>query len=325
MRTKDIFTLRALGFAAFAVLALATFTACSSDDDDEGGGGDGAAAALDNNPAYTYKKVGTATFAYDDNNRCVKVEAYNHFYMDYENGKLSHDLNYDRDAYDAKYNSNGYLISLSGGFDERQYEDYGKGDDWRAESERYTLSYNNAGNLTRVSYSSRSQGYYKYDNESYDYGSSFELNLTWKDGNLVRAAYNGDDEGDKFSYTYSISYSNLPNITGRYTGVFEDCKATPFRHLDLSALCLGGVLGKGPAFLPSTLEATGVETYYDEGEVDKEEFEAMADATYSLDEFGRVSHEQWTGKVKKDGSSSFNKDSKSLSYSYCLYNVATNK
>lgn len=226
-------------FMSCAIAMCVSLTSCSDDD-----GGDSTDVFLGNNDGCVYTTpngnqivvsaidcYGTSAFSYDSNGRIIIESNDNYYYegwiIDYSAGTFYH-----RKGNDSKLkfstNAFGYITKMETVDNEEKYS--------------YTLSYNSDGYLTKIEKT--------FDGYTYSYTDI--INLTWKDGGLTscKDLYSENENGktDMASYDYSIK-TTVANKLGQYNcgmKLFFDDSNIP------SALWMSGLLGKAPAYLPTS-------------------------------------------------------------------------
>lgn len=265
-----------IGLALAAMIVCPTMTSCGDDDDDDNAGGNG-----NNGSAVTFDgqqllSAGRYNFSYDDKGRCTEINSgYGMLVeIDYNKGLL---VNEDEEL-KVKFNGKGYISELSEKFEERDGSDYYKTD------AKMSLNYDKAGHLLSINISVKESG--KEDGEVFTFSAEGKATYTWTNGNMVAGEFitNYNDDGDKGIETtvYTITYGDQPNEFNQYTYAL----ATNVIELDDMPLAMVGLIGVGPANLPSKIAVEYSDTY------DDDDYSESLSSTFTLNNNGTVASER---------------------------------
>lgn len=237
-------TFRTVGAFALCAVLLPVFASCGDDDDNVPGDGPDIPAISDDGPSgevsyLRVSSVGNYRIYYDEKGRVQGVGS--GLYIDYSNGKFE----VEDEVANVKFNGKGYISEISGSWNyEDEYGSY-KGNG------KMTFSYNGSGNLVKYVTSSKETEY--SDGMKYNYDESFTTECKWTGGNMVRATcegYERDEEGtDRWSEQYVFEYDQEKN---RYYQMPLSVSSVLDVNDEWLALAAAGLLGRGPANLPST-------------------------------------------------------------------------
>lgn len=289
-RTKFIYLL------GMVVLGGLSLSSCSDDDDDNGGSGSKSVGVLDESTGLRVTSAGGYSYVYQEDGRLLYILSGSscRYEFSYSPNKIVHvdDGDYEEaENYTVSYNGSGYVSSASSN---GRWED--NDGDWEEESSDVSFSYDGSGHLTRVS------GTYKETEYSYKEGKTDSENgtetyiLTWSNNLLQKVVCTdeGRDEDGPFKYveTYTLSYNNdaMANNANKY--LQYACFADPIFPGFMERLCYVGLLGNGPAFLPSGLEYEKKEEYYNEnGEKKNYEYSGSYTYRYGFNSDGAISYD----------------------------------
>jgi hypothetical protein len=209
-------------FMSCAIAMSVSLASCSDDDGDStnvsSGNNNGCVYTTPNGNQIVVSSVdcyGTSIFSYDSNGR-ITTEGYDDddggWVIDYSAGTFYHRINSE--------SKGTFLTNASGYITKMQIDQYGN-------EYTYTVSYNSDGYLSEIEEIVTGD----------DYSSTDKVNLTWKNGGKT---YSG-------SFDYSIS-STEANKLGQY-----NCGIVMFFDYNIPrALWMSGLLGKAPAYLPTS-------------------------------------------------------------------------
>lgn len=268
-RMKKYFLNRAAILAATALLTCG-FTACSDDDDDGGSTPQGPTANYD---GKLLSSVGSYSFQYDDKGRCVKISysGSEEASIDYERGIAV----IDGDEYHVKFNSAGYITSMTASYTEKE-----DGVTYKVSSTQ-NFSYNSDGRMTGGTDKSTETA----SASGQSYSSTYEANMkcTYDGGLLTRVVLTEVDKEDgqtnTYEETYDITYGSQDNKYGQWTEANENIV------LESDGAGFVGLLGKAS----SKLIASYTETEKENGRVTDTE---TNNVTYGLNTDGTINTER---------------------------------
>ena len=268
-------------------------SSCSDDDDDNGGSGSKSVGVLDENTGLRVTSAGGYNYVYQEDGRLLYILSGSscRYEFSYSPNKIAHvdDGDYEEaENITVSYNGSGYVSSASSSEKWEDEDEYGE------ETSNASFSYDSNGHLTKLS------GTYKeteYENgKSYSESGTTTYILTWSNNLLqkVVATDEGRDEDGPFKYveTYILSYNNdaMANNANKY--LQYACFADPIFNGFMERLCYVGLLGNGPAFLPSGLEYEEQWEYYDEdGKKQTGEYSYSYTYRYGFNSDGAISYD----------------------------------
>ncbi len=257
-----------------AVCSACLFVSCS-DDDDNGG-------SAPKSPVTTFSgkllaQSGNYKYMYDEYGRCYKIDTgYDGIYdIDYDKGVMT--IEDEQENAKISFNGKGYITCIASSWD--YSSDKGSG--------KVTFSYDGDGHLTaeESSYS----GMETQGNKKYNYSETFKSIHTWKNGNLIKTVssdtWNEDGKIETEEDTYTVEYGNVKNVTEQITFAISDA----LDHDLYESLAMIGLLGKGTAFLPTTVIIEDSETWYDQP------MRSTRNASYYLNNDGTINSENYYG------------------------------
>ena len=270
MVTKNLFSLAAMSakcLCLVAALATAFSLASCGDDDDDGYDVSATIIEAEDGDKLQVTRAGSIYYGYDDDGYIN--------YLDWDGEEFEGSDNATKfycsdDEYELtvqlSYNGSGYISKATdkGGY----YYDDGDYDSWE---ESASFSYDGSGHLTKISYSGKNTEVYDGDKESYSFSGT--ITLTWSDGLLTTYVHSEEDsDGDTEIETYEFDYND-----GQYANAYN--QHTPSSvgcgdDLLVFAFAFAGLCGKGPDYLPRTVEYSDYEAY------DDEEYEYSGSTTY---------------------------------------------
>ena len=271
-----------------------SLSSCSGDDDDDGGSGSKSVGVLDENTGLRITSAGGYNYVYQDDGRLLYILSGSscRYEFSYNPNKIAHvdDGDYEEaENYTISYNGSGYVSSASSS------EKWDEGDEYVETTSDASFSYDGNGHLTRIS------GKYKeteYENgKTYTESGTVTYTLTWSNSLLQKVVCSEegrDENGRPFKYveTYTLSYNNdaMANNTNKY--LQYACFVDPIFSDLMERICYVGLLGNGPAFLPSGLEYEEKEEYYNEsGEKKNYEYSGSHTYRYGFNSDGAISYD----------------------------------
>ena len=264
-------------------LAAVVFLACSDDDDE--------AVVVPTQPAPTFhgKKLLEAMdfrFEYDKEGRCYHAVntivpdsftsvVYPSYRIDYNKRKFYIEDN--PRFFDVTFTNEGYLKTVGGSWSHfSDNGDYGKkGED------KYTFSYDGAGHLIKIVYTSESEGRVLWSGQTFS--TKYVTTLHWEGDNLqqivkqCQTVNNGVKREESVAYRYD--YDGTKNDTGLMLSVYS-------KWLEFPPFAMVGLMGKSPAELPVRLTCTGYNTF-EPGNATT--FQYAYNITYEKNEAGNIS------------------------------------
>lgn len=280
-----------------------SFVSCSDDDDDNSSGSK-SAGVLDEKTGLRVTSAGGYNYVYSDDGKLqyILYSSMCRYEFSYSPNKITHVDNGDYDEaenYSISYNGSGYISSVS------------ENDTWEDEDERETyssnvsFSYDDSGHLTKVSgtYKETESGYDKEDGTYHTDTASGTVTwtFTWRNNLLQKIVMldEGREDDGPFRYeeTFSFSYNNesMANYANKYLqySAFVD---EPFSGF-MMRLCYVGLLGNGPAYLPSKMEYDAKEEYYSDGEKQNNDYSGSQTYSYDFNSEGAISY-VYMGRLK---------------------------
>lgn len=275
------------------MLGSLSLSSCSDDDDDNGGSGSNSVGVLDESTGLRITSAGGYNYVYQEDGRLMYILSGSscRYEFSYSPNKIVHvdDGDYEEAEYfTVSYNGSGYVSSASSS------EKWDDEDEHGEATSDASLSYDGNGHLTKVS------GTYKeteYENgKSYSENGTTNYILTWNNNLLQKVVCTdeGRDEDGPFKYveTYTLTYNNdaMSNNANKY--LQYACFIDPIFSGFMERLYYVGLLGNGPAFLPSGLEYEEIGEYYDEdGEKKSYEYSGSYTYRYGFNSDGAISYD----------------------------------
>lgn len=268
-------------------------SSCSDDDDDNGGSGSKSVGVLDENTGLRVTSAGGYNYVYQEDGRLLYILSGSscRYEFSYSPNKIAHvdDGDYEEaENITVSYNGSGYVSSASSSEKWEDEDEYGE------ETSNASFSYDSNGHLTKIS------GTYKeteYENgKSYSESGTTTYTFTWSNNLLQKVV--ATDEGRyedrpfKEVETYTLSYNNdaMANNANKY--LQYACFVDPIFYGFMERLCYVGLLGNGPAFLPSGLECEEQWEYYDEdGKKQTDEYSYSYTYRYGFNSDGAISYD----------------------------------
>lgn len=270
------------------------FVACSDDDDDDGGRGSNSVGVLDKSSGLRITSAGGYNYVYNDNGQLLYILSGNSCRYEFSTpNKAIHidDGDYDEaETYTIGYNGSGYVSKVSS---KSRWEDADY-DEWEEETEEGSLSYDGSGHLTKMIGTYKETGY--EDGDKYSESGTTTYNLIWSNNLLQKVEFKDEGRNEYGSYkdveTFILSYDNdaMTNYTNRYLqyAYFID----EFLTEGMERFCYVGLLGKGPAFLPSKIDYEEKEEYYDEsGKKRSYDYSGSYNYRYGFNSDGSISYD----------------------------------
>lgn len=248
-------TFRMIGLTFMAVSVM-PFVSCSKDDD---GGVTPPTDNKDNIVNVVAKEtgkqliqVGNYYFDYNEKGVPVAVYYYSHdegYEINWNKGIIT-DADSDMGAIHFTTNGQGYITEAS------QSWSYIDGEDSYKGSGNATFSYDGSGHITSIVFSSSESG--MDEGERFNYKGKETINLTWKDGNLVKMKGRSEETEGTYKevdeYTVTVTYGSDKNEFKQWCySLAEDVlnfEFSQFAHI--------GMLGVGTKNLPVSMHAESI-------------------------------------------------------------------
>lgn len=248
--------------------ACAFLTACGDDDD---GNYEVSATIIETEDGDKLQvtRVGSVYYDYDDDGYLTYLKWDGTEFEGSDNAtKFYYYKEYTSTAYEESmqlsYNGSGYISTMT-------YEgtDFYDDDEYDAFEESGSFSYDGSGHLTKVSYSGKYTSFLDGEKDSESFSGS--ITLTWSDNLLTKYVYTDKDEYETYIETYVFDYNDeqYQNAYKQYTPSCID------EYFYFFAFAYAGLMGKGPDYLPRTVE---YEYKYDDD--DDDEFSPDGSTTY---------------------------------------------
>ena len=255
----------------------AVFTSCGGDDDGGGYGIDATVIETEDGDKLQVTRAGSTYYGYDDNG-----------YIDY--------LKWDGDVFDGSDNATKFYYSGSYGEESIQLSYNGSGyiskatckisyyydeDEYYSDNESASFSYDGSGHLTKISYSGSAVDVYEGEKDSYSFSGS--ITLTWSSGLLTTYVHSHKEDGYTEVETYTFDYND-----GQYANAYQQHTPSSIGCGDdllVFAFAYAGLCGKGPNYLPRTVEFSDFWSY--DGE-DEEEYSGSTTYKYGFNSDGTV-------------------------------------
>lgn len=264
------------------------------DDEPESGSGSKTAGVLDEKTGLRIASAGGYNYVYAEDGKLQYVLSGSscRYEFSYSPNMIIHvdDGDYDEaENYSVSYNGNGYVSSVS------------ESDTWEDEDERETetsdasFSYDGNGHLTKFSGTYKETEYEKKTGVTETESGTVTWTFTWSNNLLMKIVLleEGRDDDGPFRYeeTFTFSYNNesMTNYANKYQqySAFIDY---PFNSF-MERLCYVGLLGNGPAYLPSKMEYEEKEEYYNsDGEKENHEESGSQNYSYGFNNDGSISY-----------------------------------
>lgn len=188
--------------------------------------------------------MGNVNFSYDSKGRCTgyRTTYGEHADINWETGEII-DSNADNEGnIKFKVNGNGYFSEMWQNWEYTEDGEHYKGNG------KITFSYDKQGHLSKIYVKMDETG--TWEGEKYKYSETSEVNLTWKNGNLVKThsknVENEDGEKDVYEEDLTVEYGQFDNKFGQYC-----CTLAQFGiGFDYEDFALVGLFGKGTAQFP---------------------------------------------------------------------------
>ena len=268
---------------AMMVLAIsASLVACGSDDDDDDNGGSGVSGSMSKNVGVIDKETGmrvsTAASYYNyvyNSNGTLEYISSSYSRYEFSGNKVVYvDDDYYGDTQTAYvgYNSNGYVST----YKSNNSGEEDNGEKW-SESSSASVTYDSQGHVTKIAVSFEEK---EYETHGVDYEKgTITYTFTWSNNLLkkVEMMEVGEEEEGPFKYEekMTLSYNNDANRYLQYAVFADDV----FDNSFLEMVSYVGLLGKGPANLPSSLYRDYYEEYYEDGK--KQTYSGTSNHNYS--------------------------------------------
>ena len=241
-----------------SVIGIVTlgFAACSDDDDD---GYDMSATIIETEDGDKLQvtRAGSIYYGYDDDGYINYLDWYGDEYEGSDNAtKFYYSDGDEEESVQLSYNGSGYISNVT---DKGTY--YYDDDEYYSWEEIASYSYDSSGHLTKISYSGKETDVYDGDKESYSFSGT--ITLTWSDGLLTTYVHSdkySDGETDIETYEFDYNDGQYANAYNQHTPSSVGCGD------DLLALAFAfaGLCGKGPDYLPRTVDYSEYWAYDDE-------------------------------------------------------------
>lgn len=269
-------TLRIAGALALCFTMIPVVSSCGDDEDgNEPGGGN---SVVVEGTGTRLVSLGGMRIKYDEDGRVYRLGSNDEFMeIDYKKGviKYSDSEDYEEADIKVKFNSKGYISSLS------QEWDYEDEDEWSKGKGSASFSYDGDGHLVKVTMSS-SEEYKDYEyNEYGKYNEELEIENTWSEGNLVKVVENGkelgDDDGDDIwrqvcLFDYGMDQNKFLQMTVSQSDYM-------LGDTDFDILAWVGLFGVGSKDLPSRIDG------------DDEGYKFTDELRFTLNENGTIASE----------------------------------
>lgn len=278
-------TIRTIGLTFMAVSVM-PFVSCDKDDD----GGvtppsdnkDNIVNVVATETGLHLKQVGNYYFDYNDKGVPVGVYYYSYgegYEIDWNKGIITYTDESDMGNIHFTTNGQGYITEAS------QSWSYIDGEDSYKGSGNATFSYDGSGHITSIVFSSSESG--MDEGERFNYKGKETINLTWKDGNLVKmkSRYEETENSYKevYEYTADIAYGSDKNEFKQWCYSLSedilDFEFSEFAHI--------GMLGVGTKNFPVSIHVESV------NEDDVDSSSSDRDVEVYTDGNGLISSEQY--------------------------------
>lgn len=279
-----------------------SLSSCSDDDDDNGGSGSKSVGVLDESSGLRITSAGDYNYVYQEDGRLLYILSGSscRYEFSYSPNKIVHVDGGDyaeAENYTVSYNGSGYVSSAN--FYGKWEVDDGRG--WVEETGDLSFSYDTNGHITKINGTYKETAEYE-EGKIYSESGTTTYTLTWSNNLLQKVVCTdeGRDEDGPFKYveTYTLSYNNeaMANYANKY--LQYACFADRIFEDFMEKLCYVGLLGNGPAFLPSSLEYEGKGEYYNEyGEKKSYEYSDSYTYRYGFNSDGAISYD-YSGSSK---------------------------
>lgn len=269
------------------------FVSCSDDDDDSSSGSK-SVGVLDEKTGLRISSAGGYNYVYAEDGKLQYILSGSscRYEFSYSPNKIVHvdDGDYDEaENYSISYNGSGCISSAS------------QSDTWEDEEERETytsdvsFSYDSNGHLTKISGTFKETEYKKQKGVTETESGTVTWTFTWSNNllqKIVQLEEGRDDDGPfRYEETHTFSYNNesMTNYANKYLqySAFID---SPFNGF-MERLCYVGLLGNGPAYLPSKMEYEETEEYYNsDGEKKIYNYSGSQNYSYGFNSDGAISY-----------------------------------
>ena len=289
MKKRNYWSL--LAIMMVAVLCVG-FVSCGDDDDEGGNGGNGGNGGGKPQSEVSALHVTSAcgyNYTYDDAGRLESID--DSYDFSYNPNKITGE---DGD-YTVGYNNKGFLSSLKGS---ESYDDYYERGEY---TESATLSYDGSGHLIKIEGSYKDSWYDKEDRKNYSYTGKATYTLTWSNNLLQKVSYidEGKDSDGPFkdTDTYTLTYDNTAMsdyankwlqygfFAGDIFGI-SDVVITPLFYV--------GLLGNGPAYLPSSMTDEEYDESYEDGDKYTYDYTYNYNYRYTFNGDGSIKSINWS-------------------------------
>ena len=268
MKKRNYWSL--LAIMMVAVLCVG-FVSCGDDDDEGGNGGNGGNGGGKPQSEVSALHVTSAcgyNYTYDDAGRLESIyDSYDSYDFSYNPNKITDEYG---DVCTVGYNNKGFLSSLN--YSE-SYDDYDERGECTASA---TLSYDGSGHLIKIEGSWKDSGYDKEDQKNYSETFKLTYTFTWSNNNLLqKVSYidegKNSDSSFKNTDTYTLTYDNTAMSDYANKWLQYGCFAELIFNDDIfdeviTPLCYVGLLGNGPAYLPSGMTEERYNERYEDGD-----------------------------------------------------------
>ena len=257
----------------------AVFTSCGGDDDGGGYGIDATIIETEDGDKLQVTRVGSTYYGYDDNGYIDYLKWEGCEYDGSSNAtKFYYSDGDNEESVQLSYNGSGYISKATD-----KGTDYYNGDEYDSWEESASFSYDGSGHLTKISYSGKGTEVYDGDKESYSFSGS--ITLTWSDGLLTTYVHSGNEDGETYIENYTFDYND-----GQYANAYKQHTPSSIGCGDdllVFAFAYAGLCGKGPNYLPRTVEYNEYWAYDDE----EDEYSGSTTYKYGFNSDGTVNYQ----------------------------------
>lgn len=258
----------------------AVFTSCGGDDDGGGYGIDATIIETEDGDKLQVTRAGSTYYGYDDNGYIDYLKWEGYEYDGSSNAtKFYYSGSYGEESIQLSYNGSGYISKAT-----CKISSYYDDDDYYSDTQNASFSYDGSGHLTKISYSGSAVDMYDGEKDSYSFSGS--ITLTWSNGLLTTYVHSDKEGGDTYIETYTFDYDD-----GKYANAYKQHAPSSIGCGDdllVFAFAYAGLCGKGPNYLPTTVEYTDYESWDDE----EYTYSGSTSYTYSLNSDGTIYYQR---------------------------------